>query len=41
VAASSCDGSADTWKRSYRLPLVGFVLPLVNGDVKAAEDVVQ
>jgi len=27
--------------RSYRLPLVGFVLPLVNGDVHAAEDVVQ
>jgi Sigma-70 region 2 len=26
---------------SYRLPLVGFVLPLVNGDVQAAEDVVQ
>jgi RNA polymerase sigma-70 factor (ECF subfamily) len=27
--------------RSYRLPLVGFVLPLVDGDVQAAEDVVQ
>src|SRR5215467_9024127 len=27
--------------RSYRLQLVGFVLPLVNGDVQAAEDVVQ
>ena len=26
---------------SYRVPLVGFVLPLVNGDVQAAEDVVQ
>jgi len=26
---------------SYRLPLVGFVLPLVNGDLQAAEDVVQ
>ena len=26
---------------SYRLPLVGFVLPLVNGDVQVAEDVVQ
>jgi len=25
----------------YRRPLVGFVLPLVNGDVHAAEDVVQ
>src|SRR5499427_10129484 len=41
MAASSCDGGADTWMRSYRLPLVGFVLPLVNGDVQAAEDVVQ
>ncbi|HEY2577612.1 MAG TPA: sigma-70 family RNA polymerase sigma factor [Streptosporangiaceae bacterium] len=26
---------------SYRRPLVGFVLPLVNGDVHAAEDIVQ
>ena len=26
---------------SYRVPLVGFVLPLVNGDVQVAEDVVQ
>lgn len=26
---------------SYRQPLVGFVLPFVNGDVHAAEDVVQ
>ena len=26
---------------SYRVPLVGFVLPFVNGDVQAAEDVVQ
>ena len=41
MAASSCDGGADTWMRSYRLPLVGFVLPLVNGDMQAAEDVVQ
>jgi RNA polymerase sigma-70 factor (ECF subfamily) len=32
---------ADTWMSSYRLPLVGFVLPFVNGDVQAAEDVVQ
>jgi RNA polymerase sigma-70 factor, ECF subfamily len=32
---------ADTWMRSYRRPLVGFVLPLVNGDLQAAEDVVQ
>jgi RNA polymerase sigma-70 factor, ECF subfamily len=41
VAASGCDGMADTWMRSYRVPLVGFVLPFVNGDVQAAEDVVQ
>jgi RNA polymerase sigma-70 factor, ECF subfamily len=27
--------------RSYNRPLVGFVLPFVNGDVQAAEDVVQ
>ena len=27
--------------RSYRRPLVGFVLPFVNGDLQAAEDVVQ
>jgi RNA polymerase sigma-70 factor, ECF subfamily len=26
---------------SYRRPLLGFVLPYVNGDVQAAEDVVQ
>ena len=26
---------------SYRRPLVGFVLPFVNGDLQAAEDVVQ
>jgi RNA polymerase sigma-70 factor (ECF subfamily) len=25
----------------YRRPLVGFVLPFVNGDIHAAEDVVQ
>lgn len=41
VAASGCDGAADTWMSAYRLPLVGFVLPLVNGDLQAAEDVVQ
>jgi RNA polymerase sigma-70 factor (ECF subfamily) len=41
VAASGCDGMADTWMRSYRVPLVGFVLPFVDGDVQAAEDVVQ
>lgn len=26
---------------SYRRPLVGFVLPFVNGDLQAAEDIVQ
>lgn len=26
---------------SYRRPLVGFVLPIVDGDLQAAEDVVQ
>jgi RNA polymerase sigma-70 factor (ECF subfamily) len=31
----------DTWLRSCRQPLIGFVLPLVNGDLQAAEDVVQ
>lgn len=41
MAASGYDGRADTWLSSYRLPLVGFVVPLVNGDVQAAEDVVQ
>jgi RNA polymerase sigma-70 factor (ECF subfamily) len=33
--------SGHTWLASHRLPLVGFVLPLVNGDLQAAEDVVQ
>jgi RNA polymerase sigma-70 factor, ECF subfamily len=41
VGASGCDDMADTWMTSYRRPLVGFVLPYVNGDVQAAEDVVQ
>jgi RNA polymerase sigma-70 factor (ECF subfamily) len=41
VAASGCDDTADTWLSTYRRPLVGFVLPLVNGDLQAAEDVVQ
>ncbi len=26
---------------SFRRPLLGFVLPYVNGDVQAAEDVVR
>ena len=41
MAAQDCDDTADTWLNAYRVPLVGFVLPLVNGDVQAAEDVVQ
>jgi RNA polymerase sigma-70 factor (ECF subfamily) len=41
VAASGYDDPADAWMSSYRTPLVGFVLPLVNGDLQAAEDVVQ
>lgn len=32
---------ADAWMTSYRMPLVGFVLPIVDGDLQAAEDVVQ
>ncbi|MGE5131766.1 MAG: sigma-70 family RNA polymerase sigma factor [Gemmatimonadota bacterium] len=41
MAAPGCDDTVDTWLDSYRVPLVGFVLPLVNGDMQAAEDVVQ
>lgn len=41
VGSSGCDDMAVTWMTSYRRPLVGFVLPYVNGDVQAAEDVVQ
>jgi RNA polymerase sigma-70 factor, ECF subfamily len=41
VAASGCDDLTGTWMRTYRAPLIGFVLPLVNGDLQAAEDVVQ
>jgi RNA polymerase sigma-70 factor (ECF subfamily) len=41
VGASAYDGMADRWMSSYRQPLVGFVLPIVNGDLHAAEDVVQ
>lgn len=37
---SRCDES-DAWLRPHRAPLIGFVLPLVNGDLQAAEDVVQ
>ena len=41
MAASGCGDDAGTWLSEYRAPLVGFVLPMVNGDVHAAEDVVQ
>lgn len=41
VGASECDDIAVTWMTSFRRPLLGFVLPYVNGDVHAAEDVVQ
>src|SRR5215475_13849433 len=40
VAISRCDETA-AWLGRHRAPLVGFVLPLVNGDRQAAEDVVQ
>jgi RNA polymerase sigma-70 factor (ECF subfamily) len=41
VAASNGDDRAGTWVATYQRPLVGYVLPLVNGDLQAAEDVVQ
>lgn len=41
MAVSKRDDTAQSWLADSRLPLVGFVLPLVNGDVHAAEDVVQ
>ncbi|HYK26718.1 MAG TPA: sigma-70 family RNA polymerase sigma factor [Streptosporangiaceae bacterium] len=41
MAASGCDDIAGTWLDACRRPLLGYVLPLVNGDVQAAEDVVQ
>lgn len=40
MATSSSD-ETDAWLGRHRAPLVGFVLPLVNGDLQAAEDVVQ
>jgi RNA polymerase sigma-70 factor, ECF subfamily len=40
VAILSSDETG-AWLGSHRGPLVGFVLPLVNGDRQAAEDVVQ
>jgi len=41
MAVSGCDDSAGAWLAAYQAPLVGFVLPIVNGDRQAAEDVVQ
>jgi RNA polymerase sigma-70 factor, ECF subfamily len=41
MTASGCDDLTGTWMSSFRQPLIGFVLPLVNGDLQAAEDVVQ
>jgi RNA polymerase sigma-70 factor (ECF subfamily) len=41
MGSSEGDDKAKTWMNQYRRPLVGFVLPIVNGDVQAAEDVVQ
>jgi RNA polymerase sigma-70 factor (ECF subfamily) len=40
VATSRSD-ETDAWLDPHRAPLVRFVLPLVNGDLQAAEDVVQ
>jgi RNA polymerase sigma-70 factor, ECF subfamily len=40
VAISGSD-EKDAWLGRHRAPLVGFVLPLANGDFQAAEDVVQ
>jgi len=41
MAVSGCDDDVDGWLTQYQAPLVGFVLPIVNGDLQAAEDVVQ
>jgi RNA polymerase sigma-70 factor (ECF subfamily) len=41
MAASGCERNGDAWLAEYQAPLVGFVLPIVNGDRQAAEDVVQ
>jgi RNA polymerase sigma-70 factor, ECF subfamily len=40
VAASGSDDDV-AWLAAYRAPLTWFVLPMVNGDRQAAEDVVQ
>ena len=41
MAASGCEDNGDAWLAECQAPLVGFVLPIVNGDRQAAEDVVQ
>jgi len=41
MAVSGCEDDVGAWLTEYRAPLVGFVLPIVNGDRQAAEDVVQ
>jgi RNA polymerase sigma-70 factor, ECF subfamily len=41
MTASGRDDNAGAWLSEYQAPLVGFVLPMVNGDFHAAEDVVQ
>lgn len=41
MAASGYDDYAAAWLTEYQIPLVGFVLPIVDGDIQAAEDVVQ
>jgi RNA polymerase sigma-70 factor (ECF subfamily) len=41
MAVSGCDDSTGAWLAAYQASLVGFVLPIVNGDRQAAEDVVQ
>ena len=41
MTASGRDDNDGAWLTEYQAPLVGFVLPMVNGDLQAAEDVVQ
>jgi len=41
MAASGFDDNAGAWLTNHQASLVGFVLPIVNGDVQTAEDVVQ
>jgi len=41
MGALGTDDNGGAWLTEYQAPLVGFVLPIVNGDRHAAEDVVQ